>query len=91
MQGNICTKRLLLVETSSHLIVIGIPGGWSLVWNEKFTIVWFFTLAQLSHVLGNFARHTDWIQNWWLVSFWAWLAFHWYVESVAGKSVAFQG
>lgn len=63
-------KRLLLVETPSHPIVIGIPGGWSLVWNEKFTIVWFSTLAQGSHVFDNFSQHTEWVETWWLVVSW---------------------
>lgn len=31
-------------DTPAILIVTGIPGGWSLVWNEKFTIVWFLLL-----------------------------------------------
>lgn len=53
-------KRLLLGEKPSHLIVIGIPGGWSFVWNEKLTIVWFSFSAQGSHVFDNFAQDTEW-------------------------------
>ncbi|KAG9571571.1 hypothetical protein KCU79_g150, partial [Aureobasidium melanogenum] len=97
--GENCSDRLIVmsfgpwwlrVEQNRHQHKMqGIPGGWSLVWNEKFTIVWFSTLAQRPHVLGDFAGHTDWIENWWLVSFWAWLAFQGYTESVAGESVAF--
>lgn len=71
------------------LIVKGIPGGWSLVWNERITIVWVFPSVRGSHVVGGYAWRTDWTRNRWLVDSLKWLAFHWCTVGVAGEVGAF--
>lgn len=71
-------------DTPAILIVKGIPGGWSLVWNGRFTIVWFSRL----HVFGGLAWAIDCTRNQWLVNSLKWLAFQWYqrdTERVAGE------
>jgi len=67
-------------DTPAILIVNGIPGGWSLVWNERFTIVWFSPSVRGSHVFGGLAWATDCTGNQWLVNSLKWLAFQWYTE-----------
>jgi len=68
-------------DTPAILIVKGIPGGWSFVWNERFTIVWFSPSVRGSHVFGGLAWATDRTKNQWLVNSLRWLAFQWYTES----------
>jgi len=67
-------------DTPAILIVTGIPGGWSLVWNERFIIVWFSPSVRGSHVFGGLAWSTNWMGIRWLVNSLKWLAFQWYTE-----------
>ena len=67
-------------DTPAILIVKGIPGGWLLVWNERFTIVWFSLSVRGSHVFGGLAWAPDRTRNQWMVNSLKWLAFQWYTE-----------